>query len=123
MSRRNHFDSGHGKPEHTFEVEDRGEDWGDERYKMALNTPDFSHAATVTYDIYHDPHPTLEVSYLKSHIEGKGHARKLMENLYQKYPKHFIDWGLTISPASAHLASQFEDKYYDRTAYRTSDDF
>lgn len=124
MSRRQHFDSGHGKPEHTFEVVDKGEDFGDGRFTMMLHLPNYERAAAVDYDIYEDTYgPTLEVSYLKSNLEGKGHARRLMENLYQTYPKHQINWGQTISPASAHLASQFEDKYYNRTTYYTPEEF
>ena len=125
MSRREHFDNGHQKPEHTFEIEDRGPDYTwDDRYKMMLHTPERRQVADVTYGIYdNDRTPTIDVSYLKSHEEGKGYARRLMQNLYDTYPKHFINWGQTISPASTHLAQQFEDKYYNRTAYYTDQDF
>lgn len=122
MSRRQHFDSGHNKPEHSFELLDKGDEYaGSERYKMLMHTSDYEGmpVASVTYDTYENEYtrPTLEVSYLKSHLEGKGHAKALMQHIYDQYPKHYIDWGHTISPASTHLAQQFEDKYYNRTGY------
>jgi len=86
--------------------------------------------AHVDYSTYKDDYgfdsdmeDRLDVDYLKSHEEGKGHARATMEELYKRYPKHFIDWGHTISPASEHLAQDFEDRYYNRTAYQTDEDF
>ena len=124
MNRRQHFDSGHGKPEHTFEVIDHGESMGDGRYTLRMNTPDYPGIAGVNFDTYKDDYGDnrLEVSYLKSNVEGQGNAKKLMEHLYQRYPKHHIDWGRTINPASTHLASQFEDKYYNRTSYTPEED-
>lgn len=81
--------------------------------------------ANITYDHYtepdDDPSSRIEVEYLKSHEEGKGNARRLMQHLYDRYPKSFIDWGRTIHPASTHLAEEFEDKYYNRTAYTPDD--
>lgn len=121
MTRRKHFDAGHNKPEHTFEVVDKGDDFaGIGRYSLRMNAPDYEGVAAVDYDTYTDDYgdPRIEVDYLKSHREGQGNAKRLMEHLYQRYPKHHIDWGMTISPASTHLASQFEEKYYNRTSYQ-----
>lgn len=124
MSRNYHFDQGGSTPPHSFELVDKGEDHGDGRYTMMLHLPGFERAAAVDYDMYEDEYgPKLEISYLKSNLEGQGHARRLMEHVYRTYPKHQIDWGQTIHPASAHLASQFEDKYYNRTAYFLPDEF
>lgn len=82
--------------------------------------------ARVSFEHHNDPlmdRPSrIDVDYLKSHREGQGHAKALMEHMYQRYPKSFIDWGLTIHPAATHLAQQFENKYYDRTAYEPNDD-
>lgn len=44
-----------------------------------------------------------------------------MQHMYDRYPKSFIDWGQTIHPAATHLAEDFENKYYDRTAYQQDD--
>ena len=90
-------------------------------HSLTLSNMDSSNLARVSFDHYTDPtmdRPSrIEVDYLKSHREGQGHAKALMQHVYNRYPKSFIDWGLTIHPAATHLASQFEDKYYDRTAY------
>lgn len=110
---------------HRFEVTDHGEEMGGNgRYTLHMHAPGFSRIAGVDFDTYTDDYgdPKLEVSYIKSHVEGQGNARRLMEHLYQRYPKHHIDWGRTISPASTHLASQFEDKYYSRTSYQPEED-
>ena len=90
-------------------------------HALTLSNMDSENLARVSFDHYTDPNmdrpSRIEVDYLKSHHEGKGHAKALMQHVYDRYPKSFIDWGRTIHPASTHLASQFEDKYYDRTAY------
>jgi hypothetical protein len=82
--------------------------------------------ARVSFEHYNDPNiepsSRIDIDYLKSYDEGKGHAQRLMEHMYNRYPKSFIDWGLTINPASTHIASKFEDKYYDRTAYQPESD-
>jgi hypothetical protein len=56
------------------------------------------------------------VSYLKSHQEGQGHARRIMEHVYNKYSGP-VDWGHTTSPAATHLAESFEShpEYGSRT--------
>lgn len=82
--------------------------------------------ARVTFEHYNDPHSEpssrIEVDYLKSHREGQGHAQRLMEHMYTRYPKSHIDWGLTINPTATHIASKFENKYYDRTSYQPQDE-
>lgn len=124
MVRRQNFDFGQDKSGHRYELEDKGPDYGGSRYTMMLHLPNFERAAAVDYDMYEDEYgPKLEISYLKSNLEGQGHARRLMEHVYKTYPRHQIDWGQTIHPASAHLASQFEDKYYNRTAYFLPEEF
>jgi GNAT superfamily N-acetyltransferase len=95
-------------------------------HSLTLSNMDSDNLARVSFDHYTDPtmdRPSrIEVDYLKSHREGQGHAKALMQHVYDRYPKSFIDWGLTIHPAATHLASQFEDKYYDRTAYEPNHD-
>lgn len=82
--------------------------------------------ARVSFEHYNDPHvepsSVIDIDYLKSHDEGKGHAQRLMEHLYNRYPKSFVNWGLTINPTSTHIAQKFEDKYYNRTSYQPEDD-
>jgi hypothetical protein len=121
MSRREHFDGGHGKPEHNLvhEVTDPDQ-------HLSLIHPAYSQdypAAKVTYQEYEDDSgsPTIDVDYLKSHDEGKGYAKTLMEGLYNKYPKHHINWGLTIKPAATHLAEQFDEKH-GRTSWEQNED-
>ena len=127
MSRNRHFNEGGNQSNHSFELVDKGEgnDYGDGRYIMMLHLPDYPRAASVEYDLYSDDYgdPHLDVNYLKSNIEGQGHAKRLMDHLYKTYPKHHIDWGQTIHPASAHLASQFEEKHYGRTSYQLPEEF
>ena len=117
MSRRGNFDSGHNKPEHTIEHEDLG--GGDN--VLQLYTPSYDKhypAASVSYTKFQgDAGPTVEVEYLKSHQEGKGHARALMNELYSKYPEHIVNWGFTIHPAATHLAEQFAWEHPTRTDY------
>jgi hypothetical protein len=80
--------------------------------------------ASVSYDKYdNDNVPTIDITYLKSNDEGKGHGRAIMQYLYDFYPNHFINWGAVVHPAAEHLASQFEEHNYSRTAYYTPDDF
>ena len=82
--------------------------------------------ARVSFEHYNDPdfEPSsrIDIDYLKSHVEGQGHAQRLMDHLYNRYPKSHVDWGLTINQASTHIASKFEDKYYDRTSYHPEED-
>lgn len=95
-------------------------------HSLTLTNFDSDNLARVTFSHHNDPtmdRPSrIEVDYLKSHQEGKGHARALMQRLYDRYPKSFVDWGLTIKPAATHLAQNFENRYYDRTAYQQNDD-
>ena len=110
---------------HQFEMVDHGEEMsGNGRYSLFMHQPDWPRVAGVDFDTYTDDYgdPRLEVNYLKSQIEGKGNAQRLMEHLYQRYPKHHIDWGRTINPASTHIASKFEDKYYSRTSYQPEEE-
>lgn len=83
------------------------------------NTP----LANVSFNNYKDDNndPYIEIEYLKSNQEGKGHASTLMEHLYQRYPKAHVDWGLTVHPAATHLANKFETKHYSRTSYQQND--
>lgn len=98
---------------------------GKREHMLSMNDFDGT-KAWVSFSHYNDPlmdpPSRIEVEYLKSHEEGKGHARRLMQHLYDRYPKSFIDWGRTIHPASTHLANEFEDKYYNRTAYTPDDE-
>jgi hypothetical protein len=102
------------------------EKMGKGSHKLILSNYDSDYLATVTYDHHTDKtmdRPSrIEVDYLKSPREGQGHAKALMQHMYDRYPKSFIDWGQTIHPAATHLASQFETKHYDRTAYEPSED-
>ena len=101
---------------------------GDMKGLHDLTLTDFgsSNLANVTFEHYNDPTTEIpsriEVSYLKSNHEGQGHARRLMQHLYDRYPKSHIDWGQTIHPASAHLAGDFERRYYARTSYEIPED-
>lgn len=83
--------------------------------KFGLVDPSFDKefpVAHVEYQEYDDDlGPQIDIDYIKSHREGQGNARTLMEGLYSKYPKHYINWGKTINPASTHLAEQFNEKY------------
>ena len=91
-------------------------------HALTLSNMDSSHLARVSFEHYNDPHSEpssrIDIDYLKSNVEGQGHAQRLMDHMYNRYPKSHIDWGLTINPASTHIASKFEDKYYDRTSYQ-----
>lgn len=125
MARRSHFDSGHNRQEYRFDHEDRPNQVGDHRINAYHPSYDKHYpAAWVTYDRYdNDTVPTIDVTYLQSNDEGKGHGRAVMQHLYDFYPDHFINWGHTVHPAATHLASQFEGHNYNRTAYYTDDDF
>jgi len=95
-------------------------------HELTLTSFDSGNLANVFYEHHTDPSYDLpsriEVGYLKSNREGKGHAKALMQHLYDRYPKSHIDWGLTIHPAATHLAEGFENKYYDRTSYQPEED-
>ena len=71
----------------------------------------------VSYDIDLMDTDYITIGWVKSFIEGKGYARVLMEWLYNRYPKHMIDWGECLHPASLALAEDFYSRHYDRTAY------
>jgi hypothetical protein len=77
--------------------------------------------ADVSFQHYNDPHAEpssrIEIDLLESRVEGKGHAQRLMEHMYNRYPKSHIDWGLTTNPASTHIAEKFATKYSARTSY------
>ena len=99
---------------------------GGGQQKLVLTNSDGRRLATVTYDLRNDPMTAMpsriEVDYLKSNFEGQGHGQELMQNLYDRYPNSFIDWGETINPTSTHMAEKFADRYYDRTAYEPNID-
>lgn len=97
-------------------------------HALTLTDFDSDNLARVSFENYTDINsfngstkPTIEIDYLKSNREGRGHAKTLMQHMYDRYPKSFIDWGLTIHPAATHLAEHFENKYYNRTAYEPND--
>jgi hypothetical protein len=95
------------------------------RHLLTLSNMDSSNLAWVSFEHHNDPEydipSRIEIEYLQSHQEGSGHAKALMQHLYDRYPKSHIDWGLTVHPAATHLANHFEDKYYKRTAYEQDD--
>ena len=99
---------------------------GGGQQKLVLTNSDGRRLATVTYDLRNDPMTAMpsriEVDYLKSNFEGQGHGQELMQNLYDRYPNSFIDWGETINPTSTYMAEKFADRYYDRTAYEPNID-
>jgi len=93
-------------------------------HSLTLSNMDSSNLARVSFDNYtnDDGNSQIDIDYLKSHHEGKGHAKALMQHLYDRYPNSNINWGLTIHPAATHLASQFEDAYPNRTDYEQNHD-
>lgn len=97
---------------------------GPGEHSLTLSSMDSSHLARVSFEHHtnDDGNSQIDIDYLKSPREGKGHAKALMQHVYDRYPKSFINWGKTIHPAATHLASQFEDKYYNRTAYEPDHD-
>lgn len=97
---------------------------GPREHALTLSSMDSSHLARVSYEHHtnDEGNSQIDIDYLKSPREGKGHAKALMQHMYDRYPKSFIDWGKTIHPAATHLASQFEDKYYSRTNYEPDHD-
>ena len=59
----------------------------------------------------------VEVQYIKSFVEGKGHGQAVMHELYAMYPDSIIDWGETLNETSRSMAEKF-DAQYSRTEYR-----
>jgi hypothetical protein len=59
----------------------------------------------------------VQVDWLSSSDQGKGHGTELIQKLYDHYPNHVINFGLLAHPASEHLAEKFESKYPNRTLY------
>jgi GNAT superfamily N-acetyltransferase len=97
---------------------------GHRDHSLTLSSFDSPMLARVTFDHWHDEDnygkSTIDIDYLKSHEEGKGYARALMEHLYKRYPKSFISWGPTIHPAATHLAEEMAQKY-GRTDWEQDD--
>ena len=119
MNRRKHFDSGHGNPEYSFPVID----YGDGRYMMHAKVGSKT-VASVDFDELssEEDRPSVAIGHLRSHEEGKGHARRLIQNLYDRYGDDtIVDWGFTVHPAATHLAEQFSAKYPHRTDFIESD--
>lgn len=98
---------------------------GNKFHKLTLASFDSDDLANVTYD--HQSHNSwtrdagIRVNFLKSNREGEGHGKRIMQHLYDRYPKSPIDWGSTIKPASTHMAKQFQSKYPDRTSFEPVD--
>ena len=63
----------------------------------------------------------IQVDWLSSSQQGKGHAQELIQRLYDHYPRHTINFGLLAHPASEHIAKKFEAKYPNRTSYASND--
>jgi len=107
-------------PSKNITVVEKSESGGGQQ-KLVLTNSDGRRLATVTYDLRNDLMTAMpsriEVDYLKSNFEGQGYGQELMQNLYDRYPNSFIDWGQTINPTSTYMAEKFADRYYDRTAY------
>jgi hypothetical protein len=59
------------------------------------------------------------IEYLKSHVEGQGHAQTLLHHLYQNHPKG-VAWGTIVHPASRHLLEKM-DSIYGTTSFGTDD--
>jgi hypothetical protein len=62
----------------------------------------------------------LHVDWLESNETGKGHAQRLIQHLYDTYPRHTVNFGLLAHPASEHIALKFAQKYPNRTEYRSN---
>ena len=61
---------------------------------------------------YHtDPVGVAYIDLVRSNNEGQGHASKLIDHLYNKYPRHDIDWGEIQHPAASHLYQKFSNRY------------
>lgn len=99
----------------------RDEPHGDTRMLKMVPEGKKTSVAYVQYSKHNEGQ--IDVDWLKSHQEGQGHARRIMEHLYSSYPEHTISWGDTVHPKSEHLAADFEARYPDRTSYETKDDF
>jgi GNAT superfamily N-acetyltransferase len=119
MTRRSNFDSGHNRNEYRFDHEDGPNQIGEHRINAYHPSYSEHHPVSwITYDQYdNDTTPTIDITYFKSNDEGKGHGKAIMQHLYDFYPKHFINWGHVVHPAAEHLASQFEEHNFHRTAY------
>jgi GNAT superfamily N-acetyltransferase len=93
-------------------------------HNLTLSNFDNDNLARVTFDHIPQGHrgqSQIDITYIRSPYSGQGHAKALMQHMYDRYPKSFINWGMTIHPAATHLAKHFEDKYYNRTSYEQND--
>jgi hypothetical protein len=96
------------------------EDSGAEIRKYELHTPGSQHpAAYLEYATSPEAPGEAGIEYLKSHIEGQGHAQTLLHHLYQNHPKG-IAWGTIVHPASRHLLEKM-DTIYGKTSFGTDD--
>ena len=53
----------------------------------------------------------IEIEMIRSVVENKGNATRVVDELYQRNPDKNIYWGKTIEPNSTYLAQKFSDKY------------
>ncbi len=61
---------------------------------------------------YHfDPIGVVYIDYLKSNEEGKGHARMLLDYIYETYQSSNIDWGEILHPAASYLYDEYSEKH------------
>ena len=66
---------------------------------------------------YNEHLKDVDIQMIRSHQEGKGHATKVLHELYNRHPDKLINWGKTSAPQSTHLAQKFSDQY-GRTHFR-----
>lgn len=61
---------------------------------------------------YHiDPIGVAHIDLVHSEQEGQGHASTLINHLYNKYPRHDVDWGEIQHPAASHLYQKFSKQF------------
>ena len=119
MTRNEEFQAGQGHnitDRHLY-IED---DSGAEIRKYELHLPGKQYpVAYLEYATHPDAPKEAHIEYLKSNVEGQGHAQILLHHLYQNYPDG-ISWGTITHPASRHLLEKM-DKIYGTTSYGTDD--
>lgn len=61
---------------------------------------------------YHfNPIGVVYIDYLKSNEEGSGHAKMLLDFIYNKYQSSNIDWGEILHPAASYLYEKYSEKH------------
>jgi hypothetical protein len=97
----------------SFTIQDKKDPNSDEENarKLWLYVGDKTDYSPAWLEYHFDPIGVVYIDYLKSNQEGEGHAKALLDFIYDKYKSSNIDWGQILHPAASYLYNKYSEKH------------